>query len=150
VSKPWRVCIGKICSELIPWYNRVEFRFSIGSMDDRITKKLEPNAPLFTERMGALRIAYAHQYKVSVSIEPYLDAHPEYIIQEVDHYVTSIWVGTMNHLDKIVVHYPDIKLVSWLYIPERVAKIKEQIDALKNSKVRYKKPFLEKLKELNK
>jgi len=79
----------------------LQFRFTITSMEDRLLSFWEPNAPLFEERMGSLRFAFAKGYRTSVSIEPFLDYDPSLLVKTVEPYSTeSIWVGKMNYIQR--------------------------------------------------
>jgi len=109
VSKPQWCCITVICESIkvnFPnfWQNKVTFRFTTGSTSDAVLKFWEPNAPGFTERWACLKYAYEAGFDTSVSCEPYLDAHPEYVYAATESLVTDkIWVGMLRDFDNRVV-----------------------------------------------
>jgi len=82
---------------------QLQFRFTITSSNDRLLEFWEPNAPRFGERMVSLRFAFENDYRTSVSIEPFLDYDPRFVVQSVAPYSTeSIWIGRMNHIPREV------------------------------------------------
>lgn len=96
-TKPEEYCIREICSEFSEYKDQIQFRFTIGSIDDSVLRKWEPNAPQFSERLLALKRAYYEGFKTSISIEPYLDKFPYDVIDKVESYTTeTIWLGIMN------------------------------------------------------
>lgn len=96
-TKPEDYCIEEICDEFQQYKDQIQFRFTIGSTNDNVLKKWEPNAPSFDERVSALKGAYFEGFKTSISIEPYLDNFPHEVIEEVEPFVTeTIWLGIMN------------------------------------------------------
>jgi len=99
VSKPHFNCIASICAAFEDYRDKLTFRFSIGSCNDKILSFWEPNAPNYQERKEALEFAFNHGFETSVSVEPMLDsANIDALIGELLPYVThSIWIGTMNH-----------------------------------------------------
>ena len=72
-SKPQLDCIKRLCQEFAD-HPRLEFRFTIGAMDDDILRFWEPGAPGFKERLDSLKFAFRRGFDVSVNIEPMLDA----------------------------------------------------------------------------
>ena len=99
VSKPEFAAIEWICEKCIMYKHQIEFRFTIGSIDDHVLKFWEPGAPGIKERFRALTYAFDHGYKTSVSMEPLLDKDPTSLITLVRPWVTeTIWIGTMNHM----------------------------------------------------
>jgi DNA repair photolyase len=99
VSKPHLVCIKRICKEFDKYKDKILFRFTIGSIDDKVLKFWEPNAPGFEERFACLKYALKHGFHTSVSCEPMLDNHIEKVIYKVNSYVTeTIWIGKINRL----------------------------------------------------
>ena len=53
--------------------------------------------------MVSLRFAFENDYRTSVSIEPFLDYDPRFVVQSVAPYSTeSIWIGRMNHIPREV------------------------------------------------
>ena len=102
VSKPHYNCMASICAAFEDYRDKLTFRFSIGSCDDKILSYWEPNAPDYQERKEALEAAFNSGFETSVSIEPMLDSeNVDILINELSPYVThSIWIGKMNHLGR--------------------------------------------------
>jgi len=73
-SKPRLDCIRRLCREFADNRESLEFRFTIGAMDDDILRFWEPGAPGFKERFDSLKLAFRKGFRVSVNIEPMLDA----------------------------------------------------------------------------
>jgi DNA repair photolyase len=100
-TKPKLRVIQKIDEKFSRYKERIQFRFTITSIDDNLLRFWEPNAPSFTERMNSLKYAFFSNYKTSVSIEPFLDYDPEPLVRCVEPYCTeSIWIGKMNYIQK--------------------------------------------------
>ena len=98
-TKPRFNIIKKIVSEFQEYQDVMQFRFTITSIKNNLLKFWEPNAPLFQERLNSLRLAFDNNFRTSVSIEPFLDYHPEELVGIVDPYCTeSIWIGKMNYI----------------------------------------------------
>lgn len=103
VSKPDPVCIRRLCRDLRPFKDRILFRFTVGSANNRVLKYWEPGAPSFAQRLAALRHAHRHGYATSVSCEPMLDDRIEAVITAVRPYVTdAIWLGKANRFRQMV------------------------------------------------
>lgn len=99
VSKPSMQCIPILCDQLMPYRDKIIFRFTIGTMDHETTKLLEPYAPLPDERQLCLKHAYEAGYKTSVSAEPLLGGlqTAQAIYASTEPYVTeTIWFGKIN------------------------------------------------------
>jgi DNA repair photolyase len=102
VSKPHASCVAEICrrfggmwKEIGGCMERLEFRFTIGAWSNSTLAYWEPGAPDFSERWGALRMAFDLGQHTSVSMEPLL--------------TETIWIGKANHL----------RLRSaWMFTPE--------------------------------
>ncbi len=106
VSKPLLECVQKICAALgspensTVYMSKFIFRFSIGSIDNKVLKAWEPKAPGFDERFACLRYAFEKGFKTSISMEPFLDI-PDLTVSKVMPYVTDgIWIGLMNYRDR--------------------------------------------------
>lgn len=139
VSKPTFESIEYLANKLTGYQDKIEFRFSIGSMDDKITQRWESNASLFNERIDCLKLVFLMGYKTSISIEPYLDANPEFIIQTCNSFVTEdFWIGKMNHLKELNKKVPIIRELGWLYVPNRMLQIKTKLDKIESASIRYK------------
>jgi len=99
VSKPQFAAIHYICQHCYPCVNQIEFRFTMGTIDEETRRFWEPNAPTIHERIRALRFAEETGYKTSVSMEPLLTHNPKEVIRAVSPFVTNtIWIGIMNHI----------------------------------------------------
>ena len=100
-TKPRFNTIKKIVSRFQEYQDSMQFRFTITSLNDKLLKFWEPNAPLFQERLNSLRFAFDNDFRTSVSIEPFLDYHPEELVRQVELYCTeSIWIGKMNYIQR--------------------------------------------------
>jgi DNA repair photolyase len=103
VSKPRLEVIDRLTKELERYKEQITFRFTIGSMDDNVLHFWEPDAPLFSERMASLRLAFERGYKTSVSCEPFFDKSIFLMIDNFSPYVTdTIWIGKMNGVNQRV------------------------------------------------
>lgn len=100
-TKPSFSTVKKIVSRFIGYQENMQFRFTITSSDNDLLRFWEPNAPLFKERLDSLKFAYDNGFRTSVSIEPFLDYHPEKLVKCVEPYCTeSVWVGKMNYIQR--------------------------------------------------
>ena len=98
-TKPKLNIVKDITSLFVQYQSQIQFRFTITSTNDKLLLFWEPNAPLFNERFAALKYAFKKGYKTSVSIEPFLDAHPGKLVNTVFPFTTeSIWLGIMNYI----------------------------------------------------
>ena len=105
VSKPHLECVERLCLELHDKKGKMEFRFTIGSKDDRTLKYWEPGAPTYEERLSSLKHAAGKGFKTSVSMEPLL-CHPyaaAELFAELRPYASEIWIGSMNDLERRVI-----------------------------------------------
>ena len=105
VSKPHLECVKELCAKFTDYKDNIEFRFTIGTLEDQVSKFMEPGAPLPMERLQALKHAYVAGYKSSVSVEPILGEYMDAVCvcKSVAPLVTeTIWIGKMNELDKRV------------------------------------------------
>ena len=99
VSKPHLTVIKEICDRFIDYKENILFRFTIGSLNSKILKFWEPNAPTFEERFESLKLAYNRGFKTSISCEPLLDNKTIQLIEKLEPFVTdSIWIGKANYL----------------------------------------------------
>jgi len=119
---------------------KLQFRFTITSVDDRLLSFWEPNAPLFKERMNSLRFAFARGYRTSVSIEPFLDYDPSHLVKTVAPYSTeSIWLGKMNYIQRRNIaeeEFPFYKEIRRNYELDHLKEIYERLQHF--PKVRFK------------
>lgn len=99
VSKPDPDCIAELCCELEEFKDQILFRFTIGSASDSVLSFWEPEAPSFSDRLQALKIARDHGFETSVSCEPMLDNRIEDVVDAVLPFVTdAVWIGLPNKL----------------------------------------------------
>lgn len=142
-SKPHFEVIKKICDQFIHYQKQIQFRFTITSDDNEFLQFWEPGAPLFEERLEALKYAFEKGYKTSISIEPFL-SDPIPIIEKVKGFVTeSIWVGPMNYIKTNGISNEEKKYyekIRKLITIENLLEIKAQLDQYKQ--VRLKDAFL--------
>ena len=98
-TKPRLSVTKEITSRFNSFKLKMQFRFTITSLDNHLLSFWEPNAPCFEERLESLRHAYEGGFKTSVSVEPFLDHDPKSLIDMLSPYVTeSIWLGPMNYI----------------------------------------------------
>lgn len=144
VSKPKQELIEQICQEINPWKGQVLFRFTIGTLNDKVRKKWEPDAPSISDRLGALEYAHKKGWRTSVSVEPFLDDTIIDLVEYLLPFVTdTIWIGPMNKI-----HVPQIlwsKTEDQLYSSENLTSIKLAVDSLNSSKIKYKDHFMTKI-----
>jgi len=103
VTKAHLECVEAICNQFGNYKKFMEFRITIGSMDEDFSRFWEPGAPSPQERLEALRHAFLKLFKTSVSIEPMLGNIYQTceVVYQVDPYVSEhIWIGKMNSLIK--------------------------------------------------
>jgi len=98
-TKPRFAVIKEIIQKFGGYKDKMQFRFTITSIDDDNLEFWEPNAPSFEERLSSLRYAWEAAFKTSVSVEPFLDYDPTKLIKTTAPFVTeSIWIGRMNYI----------------------------------------------------
>lgn len=97
-TKPSFESIQILLEELKKYKDQIQFRFTITSNNDKTLSYWEPGAPLFLERLSALRLAFNGGFKTSISIEPFLDMDPTPLIHLLSPYVNeTIWLGKLNY-----------------------------------------------------
>jgi DNA repair photolyase len=143
VSKPHIECIGRICDELTAHRESMLFRFTISSMDARLSKFWEPGAPSPRERLQCLLYAYKSGYRTSASMEPMLAGTTDAIVtcEKLSPYVTdTIWIGKMNKLRQRVDTSPPQVLQAVQRIEElqRDEEVLRLVHLTTNPKVRWK------------
>ena len=110
VTKAHLHCVERLCLEFANFKDRLRLRFTIGSLDADLCKFWEPNAPAPSERLAALKYAYALGFSTSVSSEPMLAGRHEAVrlFNAVKHYVVDeVWFGVMNDVDHRVLELAD-------------------------------------------
>jgi DNA repair photolyase len=108
VSKPHFSCVVKMCALCMDYdaKERLEFRFTIGSLNEMDLRYWEPGAPRAEERLRCFEYAKNAGFKVSASMEPLLcrpaDALP--LVNELLDYCegSEIWIGAMNNIERRV------------------------------------------------
>jgi hypothetical protein len=128
VSKPHLSCITDICNTFINDQSSIEFRFSIGSLNQENTSFWEPGAPHPDERIQAMQYALNAGFKVSISMEPILadisDAIATYTTLSELSGGVEIWIGKMNYLGFI--HHRTENGVNQEELTKRVDLLKSQ------------------------
>lgn len=101
VTKPEYEAVRYICRTYKNpvWRDLIEFRFTIGTNDDKTAAYWEPGAPSPSDRLLSIAHARTMGFRVSISMEPLLIENPKEMIDElfagwVD---GTIWIGRMNH-----------------------------------------------------
>jgi len=141
VSKPKESLIRKICENIVDWKEQVLFRFTIGTLDDSVREYWEPCAPSIEDRISTLKYVYDNGWETSVSIEPYLERNVVGIINRLDPHITDcLWVGPMNKTHVLKGFWTENETT--LYSVEIREKIREEILALKNPKIKFKDHFM--------
>jgi DNA repair photolyase len=103
VSKPHLECIKRLCDEFKYSKSNILFRFTIGTMDERVAKFWEPGAPSIKERLEALAYAFDAGFNTSVSAEPFFDRTVVALAMNVLPLITdALWIGKMNNIDRRV------------------------------------------------
>lgn len=99
VTKPQYAAIEWICKNLKEFSDQIEFRFTIGTYDDKVAAYWEPGAPSPSDRLMAIAHACTLGFKTSVSMEPLLIEQPKQMIDNLFMgWITGeIWIGAMNH-----------------------------------------------------
>jgi DNA repair photolyase len=146
-TKPRFNIIKKIDDLYSMHKDHIQFRFTITSIDNHLLRFWEPNAPLFQERMDALRYAFYRKYKTSVSVEPFLDYDPEPLVRRVEPYSTeSIWIGIMNYIPRQNIPKDNIAFYQRIRRNYEVEHLREIYQKLKRfHKIRFKDSFRIKL-----
>lgn len=118
----------------------IQFRFTITSNNDYLLKFWERNAPRYNERIESLILAYKEGFKTSVSIEPFLDFEPKFLINEISSYVTeSIWIGPMNYISRNNISNEEVSEYDNIRKNYEIEHLKEIYQELKNfSKIKFK------------
>ncbi|GAG43996.1 unnamed protein product, partial [marine sediment metagenome] len=93
VTKPHLSCIKRLCRACVDFRGQLLFRFTIGSTDNGVLQYWEPNAPIYRERLSALKWTFSKGFSTSVSSEPMLDDKIDALVAAVRPYVTdAIWL----------------------------------------------------------
>ena len=147
VMKPSYQVVDYLCDQLWIHTKRVEFRFTITSYDQNIAMEFEPNAPSINSRLASIKKVIDSGYKLSISIEPFLDKEPQELINEivtnygVDH--KDIWLGPMNHVNRLA-NFSKIIDEQLLYLREiyHPDRLRDIYNELKGTGINFKDSFL--------
>lgn len=144
VTKPHLSVVRTLCRELQPNKDRILFRFTIGTLNAKLAAFWEPHAPLPSDRVMALRNAYATGFATSLSIEPMLGSVADTIglVLWLQAYVTdTIWIGKMQRIPtKLNSQVPGFNAARDLIRKQQTdSEILRLVDSLDDSpKVRWK------------
>lgn len=98
-TKPKMSIVRDIDHHYYEHKEKIQFRFTITSYNNKLLEFWEPNAPKFEERLTSLKYTFKRRYRTSVSIEPFLDYNPMQLVKRVTPFTTeSIWIGRMNYI----------------------------------------------------
>ena len=126
VSKPRLECIENILYAFDRWKDQILFRFTIGTINDEVSRFWEPGAPLPGERIACLYMAFDSGFQTSVSIEPMLSGifGAEDVFHVVGKYVTeTVSIALMKRQSETFLKCSGMKrLLSWLTILKRTRK----------------------------
>ena len=101
VTKPEYAAISYICENLEQYKNQMEFRFTIGTNDNKVAAYWEPGAPSPSDRLMAIAHVCTLGFRTSISMEPLLIEQPKEMIDSLfmGWINGDIWIGAMNHYD---------------------------------------------------
>lgn len=82
------------------WRDQLEFRISIGAVDDTVREFWEPGAPSIDERIISLRMLQEAGFRTSVAAEPLLQPWrvTELVATVSPHVTGTIWIGKLNQI----------------------------------------------------
>jgi len=114
VSKPRIKAIQQLCKSIMinsHFKDQIEFRLTIGALDEETRNIWEPKAPSISERLDSLRYLLRRNFKVSISCEPLLN--PNIIPYILTNYAnensfTELWIGAMNYFKGPALDYLSI------------------------------------------
>jgi len=105
-SKPQLECIQRICNDFKNYKDKILFRFTIGTLNNKILKLWEPGAPSAAERTACLAYARSKRFQTSVSMEPMLNSLR--VVEEAKvmlPFITDgLWIGKMNKIEDRVIN----------------------------------------------
>lgn len=99
VTKPHLECIRKVIEAVADFKEQIMFRFTIGTMDEKVARFWEPGAPMPSERVEALKLAFDSGFRTSISAEPLLGGvgTAAMVLDAVCPFVThTVWIGKLN------------------------------------------------------
>lgn len=118
-----------LCEHLTEFKHRIRFMITITSRYSDVAFKWEPYAPIIAERLNCLSYLNAHYWQFNVSIEPFLDKNPLFLVRDIlYHYpmVQTIWIGCMSTRNYEFHTYQNLLLIQEqlkFFEPELRAKI---------------------------
>lgn len=144
VSKPHLKCIEELCLSFEKYKDQILFRFTIGTMNPKISKFWEPGAPEPAERLESLKHAFKLGFKTSVSCEPMLEGVEDVmeVFNVVVPFVTNtIWIGKMNRSAQRVgisnpAHVNAVKAIKEFQSDSEILRLVYQLQS--NPKVEWK------------
>lgn len=72
---------------------------SITTNDDAIRKEFEPKAPSISRRLELIRTLSSNGIIVNASLAPLLPLEPDKLLDEIEPYVSRVWLDEMRYLD---------------------------------------------------
>lgn len=146
-TKPDFEVTKELVEKFTYYKDKIQFRFTITSKNNAVIRFWERNAPKYEYRLDSLILAFKEGFKTSVSVEPFLDYNPKYVVEEVSPYVTeSIWIGPMNYIPRNNVPNEDILEYEKIRKNYEVSHLKDIYKELKDyPKIRFKDSMIIKL-----
>jgi len=114
ISKPNLECIKSIYQASAFFKDKILFRFTITAKSTDILSFWESNAPVYEERVQALKYAFDNDFQTSVSMEPMLEfGRAQEMVEDMMPYITdALWFGKLNHIKSF--DSPDKRLIEEL------------------------------------
>ena len=139
-TKPKLSITKDIIKRFHTFKSKIQFRFTITSLNNQLLSFWEPDAPPFEERLKSLEHAYEKGFKTSVSLEPFLDYNPKKLVNILSPYITeSIWLGPMNYIPKNSVTNEDKQQYAEIRKRYEIDHLKEIFEDLKDfPQIRFK------------
>ena len=146
-TKPDFEVTKNIIEEFSDYKENLQFRFTITSKNNVLLKFWERDAPNYEDRLESLIIAFKEGFKTSVSIEPFLDYEPKYLVNEVSPYITeSLWIGPMNYIPRNNIPREDVSEYEKIRKNYEIEHLKTIYQELKDyAKIRFKDSMILKL-----
>jgi hypothetical protein len=149
VMKPHNHTIHQLMKLLGDYRHMIEFRFSISTRHEHLREIFEPHASHIKERIGVINLLYANDWRVSVSVEPFLDKDPEVLVTKLTNIGSKetdipIWVGPMNHRQRLYKVSPQLNYLSFylekIYSVDNLIRVYKHLSTYKN--VTFKDGFM--------
>jgi len=133
-----------LCKNLKDFKERISFMITITTKYDSVSCKYEPNAPMITERFNALDYLNYYDWIFNVSIEPYLDKNPlfliDFLIRKYPH-IKTIWLGCNSRKDYEIYSLENLNFIQ----KEIETYYKENKDSYK---IYLKNSFIDKIEKM--